>query len=86
MSSDLENLKRHTAQLQAALNGIRDSAAGIAHFRTELQEALQVLRQANNAIEPLRHKRRRAAFGWALLGGLSFCLAAAWIAYCHLGG
>ena len=70
MSSDLETLKHHTAELHAALNRIRDSAAGIARFRTELEQALQVLRQANQATEPLRHQRRRAAFGWALLGGL----------------
>lgn len=79
--SHLETLKRHTAELQAALNGISDSASGFAYFRTELDQALQVLRQANNAIQKLR----RAAFGWALLGGLLGGLAAAWFAVEFLG-
>ena len=70
MSAELETLKRSTAELQSALQGIRDSAAGIAYFGTELEHTLRVLRQARSDTDALRRKRRRAAFGWALLGGL----------------
>ena len=79
MSNELETLKRHTAELQDAGNRIRETAAGIAYFRAELEHALRVLRQANHATQPLRAQRRRAAFWWALLGGLLGGLAAAWI-------
>ena len=85
MSEDLEKLKRNTAELQAALNGIRDSVEGIVYFRTELEHALRVLRQANHATEPLRKKRRLAAFGWALVGGRLGGIAAAWLAVEFLG-
>ncbi|MDE2755686.1 MAG: hypothetical protein OXI92_03950 [Acidobacteriota bacterium] len=92
MSNDLETLKRHTAELQAALNGISDSAAAIAHFRTELEHALRVLRQANHATEPLRRGRRRAelllkvlSFGWALVGAILGGFVSAWITVQFLG-
>lgn len=85
LSNDLETLKRHTAELQAALNGISESAAGLVYFRTELEHTLRVLRQANHATEPLRQKRRLAAFAWALVGGLLGGIAAAWLAFEFLG-
>lgn len=85
MAHELETLNRHTAELRAALNRISESAAGIAHFRTELEHTLRVLREANRSTGPLRKNRRLAAFARALVGGLPGGLAAAWLAVQFLG-
>ena len=85
MAHELETLHRHTAELRAALDGISESAAGIAHFQTELEHTLRVLREANRSTGPLRKNRRLAAFARALVGGLPGGLAAAWLAVQFLG-
>ena len=86
MSDEADRLKRSTAELRAALDGIRDSAEGLVYFRTELEHTLRVLRQANNAAESHRRFWRWAALGAALLGGLLGVLTVAWLAHGFLGG
>lgn len=86
MSSDLETLQGLAARLQAIADRCKDIPIRLAECRTELDRTVRLLRQVNNETEGRRQNRRRAAFAWALFGGMLGGLLAGWVAQAFLAG
>ena len=86
MSSGLATRKQHAAALRSAAARIRDILIHLAHFRTELDGTVGLMRQLKHRAEAPGRKRRTPAFGGGLLGELPGRLVIAWLAHGFLGG
>lgn len=70
MVSVMDELREHTAALEAVAAAARDIQQEISPIRGKVSPAVEKLLELNAQIERRRHDVLGAAFGWALVGGV----------------
>ena len=70
MASVMDELREHTAALEAVAAAARDIQRELDPVRAEFPPAVKKLRDLNAQIERRRHDVLGAALGWSLIGGI----------------
>lgn len=70
MASAMDELREHTAALEAVASAARALQQEIDPVRGKVSPAVEKLLELNAQIERRRHDVLGAALGWALLGGI----------------
>lgn len=70
MASVMDELREHTAALEAVAAAARDIQREISPIRGKVSPAVEKLLELNAQIERRRHDVLGAALGWSLIGGV----------------